>query len=152
MKKLLFLGLMVSALLMACSKDKFETVPQVTITSFGPDEVRKGELFRLTAEVTDKEGDLRDTFYLVQKRYNGNTLLTTDTLLPGYSLKNFGFPTKNKIELQLTFAYGETIDNTITYTKQEAIDIGLVYGIIVQDTAKNKSPYVETKKIILKKV
>ena len=143
---------MTLAIFVACNKDKFETVPQVTITSFGPDEVRKGQLFRLTAEVTDKEGDLKDTFYLVQKRFNGNNLLTTDTILPGFSLKNFGFPTKSKIEIQLTFAYGETIDNTITYTKQEAIDIGLVFGIIVQDTSKNKSQYVESKKIILKKV
>jgi hypothetical protein len=149
MKRLLFFGLIAGALA-ACSKDKFETVPQVKITSFGPDEVRKGELFRLTADITDKEGDLQDSIYLVQKRFTGSNLLSSDTL--GFSLEQLGFPTKNKVELLLTFAYGEDIPGTIFYTRQETIDRGLSYGIIVRDKAKNKSVYVETKMILLKKV
>jgi hypothetical protein len=147
MKRVLFFCL-IAAAVAACSKDKFQTVPQVKITSFGPDVVVKGQLFTLLAEITDKEGDLQDTFYLVQKRFVGTNIIS-DTAK--YSLKNLGFPTKDKIELKLTFAYGEQIPGTILQN-QEGADRGLIYGLIIQDKAKNKSAYVESKKITLKKV
>ena len=149
MKKLLFFGLIVSAFA-ACTKDDFETVPKVEITSFGPDEVTKGEIFRLTANVTDKEGDLQDSLILVRKRYTGDILFRTDTTR--YSLKEFGIPTEKSFELSLTFGYGEDIPGTIFYSIQEPVDRGVTYGIIITDKAKNKSTYVESKKIVLKKV
>ncbi|HZH65000.1 MAG TPA: hypothetical protein VEY10_08905 [Flavisolibacter sp.] len=148
MKKAVFFCL-VAAAFAACSKDKFQTIPQVTITSFGPDVVFKGQRFELLADITDKEGDLQDTFYLVQKRYTGDNLLTSDTAK--YSLANLGFPAKDKIELRLTFAYGEQINGTLLQN-QESADRGLIYGLIIRDKAKNKSVYVESKKILLKKV
>jgi hypothetical protein len=147
MKKVLFFCLIVAAFA-ACSKDKFETVPQVEITSFGPDVVVKGQQFTLLAEVTDKEGDLQDTFYLVQNRFVGTNKISDTSK---YSLINLGFPTKDKIELKLTFAYGEQIPGTILQN-QEGADRGLSYGLIVRDKAKNKSVYVESKRITLKKV
>lgn len=149
MKKLLFFGLIVLGVA-ACKKDTFETVPQVEITSFGPDEVRKGELFRLTADVRDKEGDLQDTMILVRKRYTGDILLRTDTTK--VSLKSFNFPNEKEFELSLTFGYGEDIPGTIFYSIQESVDRGVTYGIILSDKAKNKSTYVESKRILLKKV
>jgi hypothetical protein len=149
MKKALFFCL-IAAAFAACSKDKFQTVPQVKITSFGPDVVFKGDRFELSAEITDKEGDLQDTFYLVRKRFFGTTS-TVDTVK--YSLANLGFPTKELIELRLTFLYGElNPDRAIPYFPQERVDTQLQYGLIIRDKAKNKSPYVESKKILLKKV
>ena len=148
MKKAVFFCL-VAAAFAACSKDKFETVPQVKITSFGPDEVVIGQRFELTAEITDKEGDLQDTFYLVRKR-SYNTIVNVDTTT--YSLISLGFPAKDRIELRLTFAYGRSNDpGTIPYFPQEPRDTQLQYGIIIRDKAKNKSIYVESKKILLKK-
>jgi hypothetical protein len=85
----------------------------------------------------------------VQKRYTGDNLLTSDTAK--YSLANLGFPAKDKIELRLTFAYGEQINGTLLQN-QESADRGLIYGLIIRDKAKNKSVYVESKKILLKKV
>ena len=149
MKKLLFFGL-IAFTVAACKKDKFETVPKVEITSFGPDEVTKGQLFRLTATVTDKEGDLQDSLILVRKRYTNDILFRTDTTK--YSLKEFGIPNEQTFELSLTFGYGEDIPGTIFYSIQESIDRGVTYGIIITDKAKNKSTYVESKKILLKKV
>ena len=149
MKKVLFFGL-IAFIFAACGKDKFESVPQVKIKSFGPDVVIKGQTFKLTAEITDKEGDLQDTVLLVRKRFTGTALFQTDTTK--LSLKELGFPNAPTLELSLTFTYGEDVPGTIFYRIQEAIDRGLVYGLIVSDKAKNKSTYVETKRILLKKV
>jgi hypothetical protein len=66
MKKAVFFCL-VAAAFAACSKDKFQTIPQVTITSFGPDVVFKGQRFELLADITDKEGDSAGYFLLGAK-------------------------------------------------------------------------------------
>lgn len=153
MKPFLLFAVVASVVFASCGKDKFQTVPQVTIKSFGPDEVRKGQIFTLSAEITDKEGDLQDSIILVQKRFTGNVQIparATDTI--PISIAEFRFPNTSSIELQINFSYGEQVPGTFLYGIQENQDRGLVYGLIVQDKAKNKSTYVETRRIILKKV
>lgn len=140
--------------LTACDKDKFETVPQVTIKSFGPDVVQKGQLFELVAEITDKEGDIQDSVLLVRKRFTNATTQVPprrddSTII---SLKDFSIPNKTKVEMRITFAYGETFPNTLLYNIQEGVDRGVKYEIKVSDKAKNKSNSVETRMITLKKV
>src|SRR3982751_5744837 len=77
--KRIFVSIVLATSIIACSKDKFKTEPQVDIKSFGPAEVTKGELFTLRAEVTDKEGDVQDSVLLVRKRYNAGVALPADT-------------------------------------------------------------------------
>ena len=140
--------------LTACEKNKFETVPQVTIKSFGPDVVRKGELFELVAEVTDKEGDLQDSVLLLRKRFTNGTIPvpTRNDDSTYLDLRDFRFPNKPSIELRILFAYGEQIPGTFFYNIQESVDRGVTYTLIVSDRAKNKSKSVETRMITLKKV
>lgn len=135
--------------LLACSKDKFKSQPQVEITSFGPSEVYYGENIDLKATVRDKEGDLQDSLYVIRKRFNGTDLLTSDTVV--YNISNFGFPNKQTIEIELQFSYGQTIDGKIYQAAEDAADRNFVVGLIIQDKAGNKSDYVETKPILLKK-
>ncbi|HEV7622133.1 MAG TPA: hypothetical protein VGO09_10380 [Flavisolibacter sp.] len=136
--------------IIACSKNKFKTQPQVQITSFGPSVANVGQTITLKAKVTDKEGDLQDSVLLVKKLYNITTssLLSSDTIR--FSLKNFGSPIQSEIELQCVINYGQLVDGTI-YIGQESADRNLSIGIIVFDNAGNKSDYVETNKIVLKK-
>ena len=150
MKRLLFFSL--TALVMAaCTKDKFKTVPQVKINSFGPEQVTKGQLIRLTATVTDKEGDVQDSVYVVRKRFNGTNLLTWDTTR--YNITNLGAPKKQEIELQVLFLYGELKPEVAPIQNLEtAADRNFSLGIIVVDKAGNRSEYVESEKILLKKL
>jgi hypothetical protein len=148
MKKL-FVFCVVASAIIACGKDKFKTEPQVEIISFGPSEVNKGELFTLRAIVTDKEGDVQDSVLLVRKRYTGSILLTTDTLR--YSIRELNSPTKTKIEVQAVFSYGELRDNYI-FQNLESSDRDLTVGVIVRDKAGHRSAYVESGKILLKKL
>jgi hypothetical protein len=147
--KRIFVSIVLAALLLACSKDKFKTEPQVEIKSFGPEEVRKGELFTLRVEVTDKEGDVQDSVLLVRKRYNAGVALPADTLR--YTIKDFHAPIKTRIEISAEFSYGELRDNYI-FQNPEVKDTEITIGIIVRDRAGNRSNYAESDKILLKKV
>ncbi len=148
MKKIAFPFLAVLVLL-ACSKDKFKTEPQVEINSLSPDEVFNDGIFTLRATVRDKEGDLQDTVLLVSKRFDDSDVVLTHDTLP-FSLVNFGFPDKNQIELEIKFSYGEDRPGYI-FQNLETSDRKLALGLIVKDKAGNKSEYVESNKIVLKK-
>lgn len=135
----------------ACRKGNFETKPTVTIDSFGPEVVSTGNFFQLRATVTDKEGDLQDSVIIVRKRYNGTTLLNTDSS-KRVSLKSLGTPVKDKIELFVTFVYGRLIpEQAITQDLEYNFDRQLRVGLIVTDNAGNRSDYVESEPIVLKK-
>ena len=137
-----------ATVIIACSKDKFKTEPQVEIISLSPDEVIKGDVFTLRAIVRDKEGDLKDSVFIVRKVFTG-PLAKVDTLR--YTLKAFAFPVKSEIEINAVFSYGELRDGYI-FQNLENIDKEFSVGVIVRDTAGHKSPYVESDKIVLKKL
>lgn len=149
MKKLLAL-ILVAGVLAACSKDKFKTVPQVDIKSITPDEAFNGAIIELLADVTDQEGDLQDSVIVVRKRFNGDTQLTVDSTR--LSLKGLGSPNKQKIELRVTVSYGRLFpEYAIFQDLERTFDREFSIGLVVLDNAGNRSDYVESKKILLKK-
>lgn len=142
--------LLIAVSLAACSKGNFETVPTVNITSFGPSEVYNKGFFELTATVTDKEGDLQDSVIIYRNLYKG-TIVEKDSIK--VSLKGLGSPVKDKIEIRVTFRYGENepqgriIFQQLMYDADRKFSVGLV----VRDNAGHRSEYVESKQITLKK-
>jgi hypothetical protein len=149
MKKLLALFL-VAGVLAACSKDKFKTVPQVDIKSITPDEAFNGAIIELLADVTDQEGDLQDSVIVVRKRFNGDTQLSVDSTR--LSLKGLGVPNKQKIELRVTVSYGRLYpEYAIFQDLERTFDREFSIGLVVMDNAGNRSEYVESEKILLKK-
>ncbi|HEY1020809.1 MAG TPA: hypothetical protein VGE06_00790 [Flavisolibacter sp.] len=149
MKKLLAL-ILVAGVLAACSKDKFKTVPQVDIKSITPDEAFNGAIIELLADVTDQEGDLQDSVIVVRKRFNGDTQLSVDSTR--LSLKGLGVPNKQKIELRVTVSYGRLYpEYAIFQDLERTFDREFSMGLVVMDNAGNRSEYVESQKILLKK-
>lgn len=141
-------------LLAACSKSKFQTVPQVNITSFGPSEVNKRDIIVWKADVTDKEGDVQDSVIFYRKIYNATSdfLLRTDSSVRG-TLKDFGIPAQTpEYELQLRLSYGEQLDGYQLQNNGDGVDRKLSFGVYVKDKAGNRSEYVESGKILLKKI
>ena len=151
MKKILIIAILSTAVL-ACGKDKFKTQPTVEIKSFGPSEVQPGGTFTLRAIVRDKEGDLQDSVIYYRKRFNvSGTLLTTDSLTR-YNLDDLGVPVNHEIEIQLAYSYGPQ-DRRPAYNiyNYENADTYVAFGIVVKDKAGNRSDYIESNKILLKK-
>ena len=152
MKKFLLFGL-IAAAFASCGKDKFKTVPQVEIKSFGPEEVTKGQLIRLTAAVTDKEGDLQDSVIFYRKVFATSGLMigAVDSSIRA-NLGNMGVPKNQEIELRLELIYGETNQNYMTQNGSNAVDRRLTVGVYVKDKEGNRSEYVESDTIVLKRI
>jgi predicted small secreted protein len=148
MKRILIV-LIVAVALAACSKDKFESVPTVRVNSFGPKEVIKGQQFRLVATVTDKEGDIRDSSILIVRKVYLRSIENTDTIRQAIS--GLKFPQNDRLEFQVTFSYGELVDNAIlqNYDGEEK---NISVGLVVVDNAGHRSNYAESEKILLKKL
>lgn len=149
MKKILLIATLAFTLA-SCDKDKFETVPKVEITSFGPSEVVKGNLIKLFATVTDKEGDVQDSVVVARKIFNGNTLLTVDTVRS--NLEALNVPSRQTIEIEITYLYGELRPELAPIQNGVNVDRNYALGIYVKDKAGNRSQYVESDKIVLKKI
>lgn len=150
MKRILIVSVLAIALA-ACNKDNFKTVPTVKIESIGPSEVTNGDIIQLLATVTDKEGDLQDSVIVVRKKFNGSTLLTVDSSAR-VSLKGLGSPVKDKIELRISISYGKLLPEYALFQDLERdFDRNFAVGLIVRDNAGNRSEYVESKQIVLKK-
>jgi hypothetical protein len=148
MKRILGTSIIVIALA-ACSKDKFETTPTVKIDSFGPNEVIKGQHFRLVATVTDKEGDVKDRPLLIVRKQHLSGIVNVDTI--SQSISQLGTPVLDKFELQVTFNYGELEDGTILQN-YDGVEREISIGLIVEDNEGNRSDYVESNRITLKKL
>jgi hypothetical protein len=141
----------VASFLAACSKDKFKTVPTVTIDSISPGEVNNGDIIQLLATVTDQEGDLQDSVIVVRKKFNGDTQISIDSSSK-VSLKGLGSPTSRTIELRVLISYGRLIPEAALFQDLERnFDRNFSVGLIVRDNAGNRSEYVESEKIVLKK-
>lgn len=132
-----------------CKKDNFETKPAIKIKSITPEDVVKGNLIKLEASFTDKEGDIADSVTIVIKTYNGNQVL--DSLPIRYSMSGFGIPSGTKEgDILVQFVYNDNIPPYVTLPGVN-VDTPVSFGIVLRDKAGNKSDYVESKKILLRR-
>jgi hypothetical protein len=143
--------LTVSGLLMAgCNKEKYTTVPQVSIESITPSVVSSGNVIELTGKYSDLEGDV-DSALIVYKWYNGTTAVRKDTFRFGFG--QLGVPAGvQRAELLLQFEYNT--NNSPNLTKLPGVsqrDTTAAFGLLLIDKLKNRSNYAESSTIRLKK-
>lgn len=152
MKRFLLFGLMATAFA-GCSKDKFKTVPQAEVKSFGPEQVYKGDIIRFIARVTDKEGDLQDSVIFYRKNFtlSGILLGGVDSSIRA-NLKDLGVPNKSDVDVQLDMIYGESNQNYPTQNGNNTVDRKLTVGMFIKDKAGHRSEYVESDTIVLKRI
>lgn len=104
MKKYFFLLLVVGAAT-ACSKDKYETKPQLKFKSANYDVVPLSATLEINIEFTDKEGDVSDSIFFVRQRLNKRGPLT----LPVLPYKIPDFPNTSKGEFQVNLNYSNDL-------------------------------------------
>jgi hypothetical protein len=90
------------ALIIGCSKDKFETKPQLKLLSVSNKVVPKNGTLDVNLEFTDKEGDIYDSIFVSKVRLNART---TQTTRDSFHLKVPAFPNNTKGELAMTLNY-----------------------------------------------
>ncbi|HEX6168881.1 MAG TPA: hypothetical protein VFZ33_04250 [Chitinophagaceae bacterium] len=104
MKTGIWLALIISFGMIACDKDKFETVPQLELKSRSTDIVPVNGTLRLNIEFRDKEGDVNDSLLIVRQRLNVRGPLQ---LLPSpYGIPDFPKTDKGEFEVSLDYQFG----------------------------------------------
>jgi len=140
MKKIFVLGF-AAVVVLACSKDKFQTKPQITVKELSSDIVPANSALRVTLEFTDKEGDVTDTIYMVRERLNQNGLMQTGAV--EYPIPDFPASSSGEIELILDYTFGLTFGMDPILIPgtggQEKERDTLNLKFVVQDKEGNKS-------------
>jgi hypothetical protein len=155
MKKLLLIGF-ACALALACSKDKYQNKPQISIKSINTSVVPIGGNLDIILSYTDKQGDLGDDTVFVRKIRVNNRVVATirDTLF--LHIPNFPNNPKGDIELNLDYQL-----DVISASNPPAIpgtnpvqyeSDTLVLKIAVKDRGGNTSDTLTTGKIVVQRV
>ena len=104
MKTGIWLALVITFGMIACDKDKFETVPQLELKSRNTDIVPVNGTLRLNIEFRDKEGDVNDSLLIVRQRLNVRGPLQ---LPPSpYGIPDFPKTDKGEFEVSLDYQFG----------------------------------------------
>jgi len=109
MKIRIWLALIIFGMI-ACGKDKFETVPQLTLKSITPkapdavDPVKNPNNLRINIEYTDKEGDVSDSLFIVRQRLNVSDKLKLRQVLL-YDVPDFPHTDKGEFEITLEYQF-----------------------------------------------
>ena len=104
MKPGIWLALIITFGMIACDKDKFETVPQLELKSRSTDVVPVNGTLRLDIEFRDKEGDVNDSLLIVRQRLNVRGPLQ---LPPSpYGIPDFPKTDKGEFEVSLDYQFG----------------------------------------------
>ena len=112
MKKL-FLFFSLSALVLSCDKDKFETKPTLEVVGQSSDYVPYGSGFRVNLEFTDKEGDVNDSLIMVRYRMN----LRNPFIANPVKFKIPKYPSITKAEFEVNMDYFTVLTSAIDKIK-----------------------------------
>src|SRR4030095_446663 len=141
MKTRIWLALIIAFGMIACGKDKFETIPKLKLKSRNTDIVAVNGTLRLNIEYTDKEGDVSDSLFIVRQRLNirGPIQLTASP----YNIPDFPKTDKGEFEISLAYQFGLIFGLTplrITGSNPIRNEIDtLRLKIVAKDKAGNKS-------------
>ena len=149
MKTTFFFLFLFSIIAINCGKDKFTSIPQITINSISPDSVNSGDIVVVKGKFTDEEGDI-DSILIVRKFYNGAIATRSDTL-ERILFESIGAPKGTRqADLQLTFEYNTQNTGYRTLTGVQK-DTTATLGILLIDKKMNRSEFKESNKVRLKK-
>ena len=146
MKTRIWLAVIIVVGMIACGKDKFQTVPQLTLKSITPKAPEAVDLnkrtLRINIEYTDKEGDVSDSLFITRQRLNQKKPVTSAE--SPYDIPTF--PNMDKGEFEITLDYFThltfnltpiPIPGSGTPAKNEIDTLRL--KIVAKDKAGNKS-------------
>ena len=142
MKKIIAF-LITACAIAACSKDKFKTVPQVSIDSYNTKVVGTDQTLNINVKFTDKEGDLSNgKFVYIQQRTNlrppppntgyPDSVINTIPTFPDNTQGDF------QVSLPWRFLHLSDLENDT-----------LVFRFVVVDRAGNKSDTLNSDQIVI---
>lgn len=154
MKAIYLLLFCVLVTIYACEKDKFETKPTIEIKSVNSDVVPFSSDLTINLNVTDKEGDVDDSIFVIRERLNKRAP-SPRVLSPVLKYKIPDFPDKSKVEMRISLPYGTALTlnaNAINIpgTPDKEPDT-LSLRLFVKDKAKNTSDTISRNIIVIRR-
>ena len=149
MKTKILILLVIAVTVNACTKDKFTTAPQLTLTSVNSISVGQGDVLTFTFEFTDKEGDIQDSLFI--KR--------TSLVCPGVPVSNLSsavpqFPSTSKQSgiLEVTYNIGTAGGISLGTPCSGGLKTDTsIFKFCLRDKAGNKSDTITSPKIAIRK-
>lgn len=145
MKTKILFAVLVVGFLAACGKDKYETKPTLTFKSVSADVVPNGGTLRFEFEVTDKEGDISDTFYMRKIRINK---LVKPTIRDTFRIPFPQVPDTKKGIVELNLTYQNYLVSAINPGNPAQNDT-VVFKFAIRDKAKNVSDTFTSNPIVI---
>lgn len=138
MKTIITVAVIIALAIIACGKDRFQTVPQLKLKSRNTDVVEPNDPLRLNIEFTDKEGDVSDSLIIVRQRLNMRGRIQ---LAPSpYKIPDFPKTDKGEFEVTLAYQFGLIFGLTPISLPGSLKEIDtLRLKIVARDKAGNKS-------------
>ena len=149
MKFSIILLSVLAAVLLACNKDKFKTIPTISIKSLSADYIPVNGSLVITLECTDKEGDVQDSVIIIKQRLNKRT---TQTVRDTLRYKFPSFPANTKTEIVATLTYQDILSAANppfipgSNPPRRELDT-LVLRLAVKDNGGHTSDTINTKQI-----
>jgi hypothetical protein len=153
MQKAVLYSLIILSVLVACSKDKFQTKPSVEIKSISPSQVPAGVDLNIELSFTDKEGDL-DSIYIKKDRVNSIVVPVRASNAFAYQIPEF--PEKSKGDIRIPINYELALIAATSPRNQPEAPNGkepdtLVFRFILKDKAGNFSDTVTSERIVVER-
>ncbi len=148
--KLWIVAVIVTGIVIACSKDLYTTSPQLVFESVNGNRIPSGSYFTFKLQATDKEGDIQDTIWVAKISYD-STVCGNDTI--PYQMPSFTPSGDLKAEIDITYAYNFIDNSTPEWvgctSENGGINDSCYFKFWIHDNAFHTSDTVRSPDIVL---
>jgi hypothetical protein len=143
-----FFSISLAILIVACSKDKYETKPRLEIKDYNTKEVVPGQDLLIKLNYYDKEGDINGAWIVgIRDRLNQFPLGPDDDRADTFPNPNNpvflpDFPSRDHGEITFQLPYGSLKESRVENDT-------VVFRFAITDKAGNKSDTITTDKIVV---
>ena len=148
MRTKILLTILVVSFLAACTKDKYQTRPQLKFKNANTKVLRPNEFLTFTVEVTDAEGDIQDSIWIEKIVRN----CSQSNFKSGVRMTDFT-PTKNlRADIEVKYFYGRDPNHPEYVTlggPQCRQNDTATFRFYIKDKAKNTSDTAVSEVVVI---
>lgn len=146
MRTKILLSVIAFCFLVACSKDKFTSKPQLKYKSVNTKVLNRNQTLSFTLEVTDLEGDLQDSLWVQEVVRN----CPAGGGISHYKMPDFTAVKNLKGEIEVCYSYGINLGcPSIVEPRCPGRNDSATYRFWIQDKARNISDTITSEEVVL---
>ncbi|HEX8459876.1 MAG TPA: hypothetical protein VF623_00535 [Segetibacter sp.] len=142
MRTKILLPIVLVIVIIACSKNEYNTKPTLKITSTSTNVVPKQGNLSFDIQVTDKEGDIADSIFIKKVRTNSRR---TTTIRDSFGIRMPDVPDTRDAVIRIDLSY----QNYLISAQNPNENDTLIFKFALKDKAKNTSDTVSSERIVI---